>query len=250
MSSRFSDRLASISGGTLVVEVIVVILGILIAFQIDGWAAHRRDLALEQQYLQRMQGDLQFEIGRFESAIGFAESRIQSARLLEAALANHSVAATRPVEILESIEKVAWRSYPQINGFVYAELQATGNLALIRSQELRLSIAEYYADIAHSGRVGLDLNLQHLFERETAGILTLDELLGIEMAAGGDETVSVSPERAIEIISALSERPAAIALLPDLAQQNLFVSKVSSGYIKAANELTAQIDKLIVVDGN
>ena len=191
MSARWKDRISAAAGGTLVVDVIVVIVGILIAFQIDGWAAHRRDLVLEQQYLRRLQDDLRFEIRRFESAIGYAESRIASARLLEAALTDNAVAAAQPVAILEAIEKVAWRSYPQINGFVYSELQSTGNLALIRSQSLRQAVAEYYADIAHSGRVGLDLNLQHRFEYETAGILTLDELLAIEMSAGGGEPLSV-----------------------------------------------------------
>ena len=245
MTARLTDRYSGMPGGTLVIEVVVVILGILIAFQIDGWAAHRQELALERQYLLRMQDDLRFEISRFESAIRYADARIASARLLQAALGDRSIAEAQPDKVLEAIEKVAWRSFPQINGFVYSELQSTGSLALIRSQELRQSIAEYYADIAHSGRVGLDFNLQHLFERETAGLLTLDELLDVETAAGSGASLAVSPDRALDIIADLGDRPAAVALLPNLAQQNLFVSKASMSFISNANDLIARIEQLL-----
>jgi hypothetical protein len=62
-------------------EIIVVIAGILIAFQIDRWAQEGREREQERHYLVRLKEDLQFEIGLMADGMEFAEQRISAALL-------------------------------------------------------------------------------------------------------------------------------------------------------------------------
>jgi hypothetical protein len=77
-------------------EIIVVIAGILIAFQIDRWALEGRELEQEHHKLVRLKEDLQFEIGLMARSIEYAERRIAAVRLLEDAATNPKIATERP----------------------------------------------------------------------------------------------------------------------------------------------------------
>ncbi len=61
MPGKLSKGLSEANYTTLILEIIVVILGILIAFQIDRWTEQRRERNSEYGYLQRLSGDLQFD---------------------------------------------------------------------------------------------------------------------------------------------------------------------------------------------
>ena len=194
MLQRLRQRFANLAFGPLVLEIIVVILGILIAFQIDRWAEDRRDRQAEYDYLVRLKDDLQNEIQSMDTAIDQAESRIAAVLLLEEALTDPAVALERPSAVATAVETATWRSFPQINAFIYSELQNTGNLSLIQSDSLRRELANHYSSIRHHERVGLDLNIQHEFDRLSAGILTTAELQGIESGSWDNVPGSVSAE--------------------------------------------------------
>ncbi len=142
MFERWRKNLAESNYGPLGLEIIVVILGILIAFQIDRWAEDRRDREQEYDYLVRLKEDLQIEIQSMDQAIQYAKSRIAAVLLLEEVIANPSIVTRQPKAVPVAIETATWRSFPQINAFVYTELQSTGNLALIRSESLRRDLAK------------------------------------------------------------------------------------------------------------
>ena len=143
MLVNFRKNLAEANFGTLGLELIVVIAGILLAFQIDRWAQEGREREQEYQYLVRLKEDLQFEIGLMADGIDYAEQRIAAVRLLEEAAANPKIATERPNAFAQAVERVTWRSFPNINAYVYTELQSTGNLSLIQSDALRRDVADY-----------------------------------------------------------------------------------------------------------
>ena len=145
MLEKLSRRFAKAGYLALGLEIVVVIVGILIAFQIDRWAEDRRDRKLEQNYLVRLHEDLRLEIDSIDASIRFAGSRLAAVVLLEQAIKDPEIVADNPDAIPVAIEKATWRSFPQINAFVYTELQNTGHLALIRSESLRRDLADHYA---------------------------------------------------------------------------------------------------------
>jgi hypothetical protein len=249
MIERLRQHIASANYGMLGLELFVVIIGILMAFQIDRWAEYRRDRALEHEYLQRLTEELRIEVSRMDDGLQYAKARIAAVRLLEDVASSPDLAANTPGDVAKALETAMWLSFPQVDAFVYGELQSTGNLALIRSQSLRRELSNHYASIHHDARVGLNTEIQHLFEVRAAGILTTDELTMIEKAAWGDKIEGISPPRAVEIAEALAARPEALDLLPSVAQHNVFNVKVIENNRERALAIIAEIDALLAAAG-
>ena len=245
MFKRTRKNLTESSYGVLVLELVVVIVGILIAFQIDRWAEGRRERNQEHSYLVRLKEDLQLEIQSMNEALQYADSRIAAVLFLEEVIANPSLALEHPEAVPVAMETATWRSWPQIGAFVYTELQSTGNLALIRSESLRRNLANHYTSIRHYSRVGLDLDIQHQFDRLTAGILTTAELQKIEEGSWSNTPISVSTERGIDIAQSIASRKGAIDLLPNIAQHHAFNKKVIEVARDKAQKIIEQIEALI-----
>jgi len=245
MLDRLRRNLGESNYGAVGLELVVLILGILIAFQIDRWAEDRGDREQEYDYLVRLKEDLQFEINSMNEAIQYSEARIAAVLLLEEAISTPSIAMERSGAIPVAMETATWRSFPQINAFVYTELQATGNLALIRSDSLRRELADHYSSIRHYSRVGFDFDVQHQFDRLTAGILTTAELLIIEEGSWNNTTNTISIERAHKIIEELVRRQSAIDLLPSIAQHHVFNQKVMELARSQSLNIIEQIESLI-----
>lgn len=108
MFERWRKNLAESNYGPLGLEIIVVILGILIAFQIDRWAEDRRDREQEYDYLVRLKEDLQIEIQSMDQAIQYAKSRIAAVLLLEEVIANPSIVTRQPEAVPVAIETATW----------------------------------------------------------------------------------------------------------------------------------------------
>lgn len=245
MFERLRKNLVESNYGILGLEIVIVIIGILVAFQIDRWAEDRREREQEYDYLVRLKEDLQIEIHSMDAAIQFAESRIAAVLLLEEVIANPSVVMEQPDAVPVAMETATWRSFPQINAFVYTELQSSGNLALIRSESLRRELANHYTSIRHYSPVGLDLDIQHQFDRLTSGILSTAELRKIEEESWNNTPNNTSVERALEITQELASRQDAIDLLPNVAQHHVFNKKVIELTRSRALKIIEQIDLLI-----
>lgn len=226
MFERLRKNFAESNYGPLGLEIVIVILGILIAFQIDRWAEDRRDRGREYDYLVRLKDDLHIEMQSIDKAVEYAESRIAAVLLLEAVIANPSIAMEQPGTVPVALETATWRSFPQIDAFVYSELQSTGNLALIRSETLRRDLANHYSTFRHHARAGLDFDIQHQFDRLTAGIMTTAEHQSIEEGSWNDTIGNIPAERVLQIIQELAHRQDAIDLLPSVAQHHVFNKKV------------------------
>lgn len=245
MFERIRRNFAESTNRAVILEIVVVILGILIAFQIDRWGEDRRDRKQEYDYLVRLKEDLQLEIDSIDKAIQYAESRISAVMLLEGAIENSLDITDQPGAIPVAIETATWRSFPQISAFVYTELQNTGNIALIRSVSLRRDLANHYSSIRHYSHVGLDLDLHHQFDRLTAGILSTEELRRIEEGSWTNSTADVPVERAHEMIRELASRQDAVDLLPNVAQHHVFNQKVMELARNQTENIIDQIDSLI-----
>lgn len=249
MFERLRKIFVGSNHGSIALELVVVILGILIAFQIDRWAEDRREREREYDYLLRLKDDLHIELQDMDAALRYAESRIAAVLLLEQVSADPSAALERPEAVAAAVETATWRSFPQINAFVYSELQSTGNLGLIRSESLRRDLADHYATFRHHERVGLDLNIQRQFDLLTAGILSTAELQDVESGSWKDTSGNISEERAREIARELARRAAAVDLLPNIAQHHAFNQRVIEQARARTLKIIEQIDSLIEESG-
>lgn len=238
---RISERLSEHSWFGVFVDFVVVVVGILLALQLDGWAERREELRLEGLYLERLVEDLRIERGLMDAAERYANDRIEAARLLAALAADPVLAAAEPGRVSWALETVTWRSFPQINAFVYRELQSTGRLALIRSEPVRRRLAEHYTALQHDARVGEDLTAQRRFDAAVAGLLTIDELEAVERTAGDPTTLRLAPERGVAIARGLAGDSSAIAELPALVQHHTFNLRVIEQMRSRGDEIIALI---------
>jgi hypothetical protein len=241
---RLRQSIGDIRYGTLALELIVVVLGILIAFQIDRWAEERGDRSAEYEYLVRLKDDLQMEMQSFDRSTRRAESRISSILAIERAIANPSFAQNRN-QLPAAVARAFWRTFPEIGAFVYTELQSTGNFTLIRSESLRRDLAGYYSQIQSATQVGTERYIQEQFDLLTAGMLTTAELIAIENNSWREIPEFFSEERAVEIIESLSNRPDAVALLPSIARQHVFTQEAANRARTRATAIIGQIDSLL-----
>jgi hypothetical protein len=246
---HFSQRLKQHGWFGIIVDFVIVVAGILLALQLDAWAEDRKDRRLELVYLERLAEDLEIERGRMEAAERFANSRIEAARLLDRLATDPMLAATEPARVSWALETATWRSFPQINAFVYRELQSTGRLALIRSEPLRRALAEHYTALQHDSRVGEDLAAQQRFDGAVAGVLTIDELEAIERVAGDYGKLTMSPDRAVAVARLFAQRSAAVDELPGLVQHHAFNLRVISQMRSRADAIIQHIDSLMSSSG-
>jgi hypothetical protein len=223
----------------------VVIVGILLALQVNAWAERREERRLEFVYLRNLREDLQIERSRMDAAERYANARIEAARLLGRIAANPGIVIEPPSRVAWAIETASWRSFPQINAFVYHELQNTGRLALLRSEKLRRSLAEHYTALQHDARVGEDLSAQQRFDAATAGLLSIDELAAVEGAGGDYGKVEMTAARGSSLARTFANRSAAVAELPSLVQHHVFNLRVISQMRDRADGLIREIDDLL-----
>lgn len=243
MLTRFRTHFSRHDWFAVGVDLVVVVVGILIALEVGGWVEARKERDVEAVYLDRLEEDFAIELARIGDAQRFAQARIDAAKALDRMLVDPATTAAEPARVVWAVETASWRSFPQINAFVYGELQSTGRLALLRSVELRRMLAEHYTALNHDARVGLDLSSQQRFDAACAGLLRLEELEAIERAAGEWQGLELSPGRALEIVQELARRPAAIAELPGLVQHHTFNLRVLDDMKRRAEAIIAAIDR-------
>jgi len=242
---RISERLRQHGWFAVAVDLLVVVAGILLALQLDAWAERRAERRLERVYLQRLAEDLHIERSRMEAAERYANARIEAARFLGRLVADPELAAAEPARVPWALETATWRSFPQINAFVYRELQSTGRLVLIRSESLRRNLAEHYTALQHDARVGEDLTAQQRFDGAVAGLLGIEELEAVERVGGDYRQLSMAPARALAIARSFAQRPSAVAELPGLVQHHTFNLRVIAQMRQRADMIIQQIDSLM-----
>ena len=127
-------------------EIVLVVLGILIALQINNWNENRKDRILEKEYLTRIKSDLEIDQELLKSStIDRYERKVEC---LEKGKAynqgNYIIKDT--IQFLQDIGyggvfgNVNWN----LNTNTYNELISTGNLRNIKSDHLKNSIISYY----------------------------------------------------------------------------------------------------------
>lgn len=152
LASAFRDKNFSV----VLIELLVIVVGIFLGFQLDGWNEDRKDRALELQYLERSRADAQFNL----EAVRLRGNDIadRAARILK-------VASAIELGVIDSIDEADkertfcyWyviEAVPQRSA-AYDELVATGNISLISDIRLREALQ---LTAATSQQTTIDSNL-------------------------------------------------------------------------------------------
>lgn len=127
-------------------EIILVVIGILIALQINTWNEGRKDHKQEQVYLNRLLVETKEDILTFTKEIKKLKNGIETITLFSEALKNP---LTSDDELLKSAENYFRYGslYPTFSSSTstFDDLSSTGNLKIIRNTQLRDLLVKHYA---------------------------------------------------------------------------------------------------------
>lgn len=127
-------------------EIILVVIGILIALQINNWNEGRKSANQENLYLKRLLSENREDMRTFSNNIAELKKGIETVKTLSTAL-NHSDTADEQL-VLAARDFFQYGSiYPAFSSSTstFDDLSSTGNLIVIRNTELRDQLVKHYA---------------------------------------------------------------------------------------------------------
>jgi hypothetical protein len=142
--NKLSARLRAHDWLAAMIELVIVVVGILIALQVSNWNQDRRDHARADSYYRRLHDGL------------VADRQSMDATLLFwAQVSNYGQEAMAYAETGQRVDDsnwktvLAWYQASQLMPFeledtTFLEMRDNGDLALIASEDLRKRLAEYY----------------------------------------------------------------------------------------------------------
>ena len=132
--------------GKYVSELLVIVLGILIALGVDSWNDGRQDRIRESQYLDRLSADLRQDTALLSFTLQRAERKTSALILVDQALGQDIGVALDTLAFLRAVlesTELGWQT-PALMRATFDDLLSTGNLRLIRSTTLRDRMSAYY----------------------------------------------------------------------------------------------------------
>ena len=250
-TARLSGALKGQDWVAVAIELLVVVIGILIALEVNQWAEQRETRSLEHSYLLRLKEDLQLERDEADRFTRVVNDRLDAVALLDRVAGNPSTPLQDPRSIVCALATVSWGSFPPVHNIAYDELQNTGRTNLIRSLALRRALAQHYAKLTDLSRPAEDRTGQERFETKATGLLSTSEGIAIERADGDCRRMDpVSPSRERMLAAAWAQRRAAIDELPGLAEHNEFNLRVIQGMQARIDALIALINQQLGESGN
>ena len=128
----------------VMVDLGVLIIGLFLAFQVDRWWDHRRELAEERSYIDRLIEDVQIDIPNLQYGIGLQTMRLGFADLLMDVAADPAAALQRPMEFLVAVDQAAFTYTPILTRTTFEDLRSTGNMGLIRDTAIKRALYDYH----------------------------------------------------------------------------------------------------------
>jgi hypothetical protein len=238
---RLANGIRDQNWGVISLELVVLTIGILLAFQVDrvyeGW----QDRQLEGRYLERLRVDLQSDTAELAEVLARTETRLAQLKMLVDVANDPGSVGDDGRAFIHAIEQVTWRSVPTITTYTYDELGSTGRMTLLRSEALRKGVAEYYAFIEEQRRLGLGEDDQDYFRSETLGILSGAQLGAIEDPSR--YALDVSSEEVKRIATEFASRKTARAWLGRLEKYQVLMGRLASDFDTRAQILLGQLDR-------
>ena len=119
-------------------EILLVVIGILIALQINNWNEVRKTRNLELHYLTNIKRDLNMNIAHLDDYIDRREKAIASANSILEHYEGKPVTNYKEFGF-KAVDIYTWRKFFQINN-TFQELTNSGNLALISNDSIKSTL--------------------------------------------------------------------------------------------------------------
>ena len=226
-------------------EIALIIAGILIALQIDGWKEHRLNKEHEKYYVQRLLEDFEFNRNEAQRIIDFSDFQSSNAELLIKSMSSE-LSAEEQVDWLYALNHTWFLPHISYDDDTWNELKYTGKLELITNKDLIAEINTFYSREARIKSLETEWGGFNLSYRELVNEV-IDDELKVEILEGmGDTQIAHKIDRPVDVrsyIETLRDIPGIAGLVRDI-QINREVGRVHH------EELKASIDDIILAIRN
>jgi len=146
---RLSQALTGRRWRAVGIELLLIVVGILVALSIDDWAQEREDRRIEQDYLQILSRDLGQIAEQLRAYIDFETSMAESGATILKTLSAGGY--ERQADAVRGhLSSMGSRRTLRLVSAAYTDLTSTGNLQLIRSRGLRDELLHFFAEVART----------------------------------------------------------------------------------------------------
>ncbi|TLP75658.1 DUF6090 family protein [Maribacter sp. ACAM166] len=170
-------------------EIILVVIGILIALSINNWNQNRINTDKQQDYLIGLKNDLEKQITSFNSSFQFYELIIGKG---ESVLVDFS-SIGKLTEIDNINSKLSFlmytRGYPKITT-TFNELNSTGQLNLIKEKSLRSQVIKYYQN-SEDNQKAVEGNTENVIYNQIFPIIKSNIIIRPENFGFENSTISL-----------------------------------------------------------
>jgi len=127
-------------------ELLIVIVGVLIALAVDGWNSNRLAHIEEAEMIDRLLSDLNEDLGRLENQVAAIDAKEASLLRIQAVFAVAGSVPDDRVQFLQDVIDGGNYGWTQVEArrTTFSELLGSGRFGLIRNARLREFINEYY----------------------------------------------------------------------------------------------------------
>lgn len=151
--SRLSQAIRTQNWFAVVLEFVIVVAGVLLAFQITAWNEARQEQALEAVIICRLVDDFSLIGPDVREHLSDAHRTAEQASAL--------VRAAQEGLDLDTLGQFSTEIFmlrvPPAGSATYAQLISNGDIGLIRSSELRLALTDFGEHVDRHQRAGSDL---------------------------------------------------------------------------------------------
>jgi hypothetical protein len=222
----------------ITLDFLIVVAGILLAFQITEWNEARRDRALERDYLERIAAELDHSIAEIEDSIYLARGREKLGRFLMDCVDDQDLVRAEPGRFIAAVIQAGYTFSPTIRAHTFDEIKSVGDLAIFRDKALLFDISEFYTDVQGATQWHYLRELaQTEYTKRRAGILTYAQTT--EAMKFGD-VPKVTADEAAGTYTRMLERPAFIEWLPTMTNRGDDI-RIYEGWLAMATDLRTRI---------
>jgi hypothetical protein len=128
-------------------EIVLVAIGVWLAFSVDSWAQERAERTREVEYLTGLQGEFAQDVSRLRTAIEvYSEGMEGFSWVLHRA---QDFTPIPPDSLTNALAKGSRAGYFTASDAVLADILASGNVGIIQSDSLRLLFGSWNSAVAN-----------------------------------------------------------------------------------------------------
>ena len=130
-------------------EILLVVIGILIALQVNTWNEERKQRMVEIKYFYNLKNDLMADILQLDQMIDFSDTKVQAAQSVKLKADRDSISSL--YDFTNEMQTLFFVNEFRPNDNTYEEMKSSGNFSTISNDDLKLklmNLKKAYLEIA------------------------------------------------------------------------------------------------------